>query len=275
MLHQVEHFNEIAARLFRELEAEGIFIVNEQQLNDAQAEFVREYFRSQVRPRLVPIVCQKRRQLPTLRDRFIYLAVELTVKSARPPVYALIEVPTDSLPRFLQLPKSSQYDYIILLEDVIRFGLAEIFALLEPLQYRAWTVKLTRDSELEIEDDMDESYVDLVQRGLRKRRTGTPVRMVYDKGLPKPFLKFLLQKMKLARDKSVIPGQRYHNFSDFMTFPKLGRDHLVRQPAGSIAHPALRGRRSVFAAIAEGRHLASLPVPRFRVFHRFSPRGCH
>jgi len=269
VLRQAEHFNEIAGRLFRELEEEGIFIVNERQLDDRQARFVREYFHSQVRPRLVPILCHQRRELPALRDRFIYLAVELTVRSGKSPVYAFIEVPTDSLPRFLRLPKSSERDYIILLEDVIRFCLGEVFALFEPVQHRAWTVKITRDSELDIDDDTGESYVDLVHRGLRKRRTGTPVRMVYDKSLPKPFLKFLMHKMKLERGHNLLPGQRYHNFKDFMSFPKLGGSHLVRQPAQPIAHPALRGKRSVFAAISAGDILLHYPYHGFECFIDF------
>ena len=269
VLRQAEQFNEIATRLFHELENEGIFLVDERQLSDAQARFVREYFQSQVRPRLVPIVCHNKRELPALRDRFIYLAVELTVRDSKHPVYAFIEVPTDSLPRFLQLPKQGADDYIILLEDVIRFCLGDIFALLEPIQHRSWTVKITRDSELDIDDDMGESYVDLVHRGLRKRRTGAPVRMIYDKGLPDPFLKFLLHKMKLERDNSLIPGQRYHNFKDFMSFPKLGRNHLVRPVANPIPHRALQGQSSVFAAVSKGDILLHYPYHGFESFIDF------
>jgi len=269
VLRQAEHFNQIVGQLFHELEEEGIFILNERQLSEAQAEFVREYFQSQVRPRLVPIVCHHKRELPALRDRFIYLAVELTVREGKLPVYAFIEVPTDSMPRFLQLPRLGNNDYIILLEDVIRFCLGEIFALLQPIQHRAWTVKITRDSELDIEDDLGESYMDRVHRGLRKRRTGAPVRMIYDKGLPKPFLKFLLQKMKLERDNSLIPGQRYHNFKDFINFPKLGRNHLVRPSEVAIAHPALRGQSSVFAAVAKADILLHYPYHGFGSFIDF------
>jgi polyphosphate kinase len=266
VLRQAELFNDIASRLFRELEEEGILIVDEHRLNDEQARFVREYFQNEVRPRLVPLMCDQSHEVPALRDQFIYLAVELSVKGRTSRVYAFIEVPTDSLPRFVILPKRGNDDCVILLEDVIRYCLDETFALLNPEQYRAWTVKITRDAALDIEGDSGDSYMDRVHRGLRKRRTGAPVRMVYDKGLPQPFLKFLVNKMKLERDNNLIPGQRYHNFKDFMQFPKLGRDHLVWKPAMPIIHPALQGRRSVLAAIAERDILLHHPYHGFSSF---------
>lgn len=269
VLRQAEIFNETATRIFGELEEQGILIVDEHHLNDEQTCFVRDYFQAEVRPRLVPLLCHQARDFPALRDQFIYLAVELTVPHRSAPVYALIEVPTDNLPRFVILPRSNGRDYVILLEDIIRFSLGEIFALLQPTLYRGWVLKITRDSELEIEEDTGESYVDRVHRGLRKRRVGAPVRMVYDKGLPDGFLKFLLKKMKLERENSLLPGQRYHNFKDFMNFPKLGRNHLVWQPASPISPPALVGRSSVFGAIAERDILLHLPYHGFSSFVDF------
>lgn len=269
VLERAEDFNRIAAQLFTALENEGVHIIDETHLTSAQARDVRDYFQAQVRPRLVPIVCHRNRELPTLRDQFIYLAVELTIPSTKAPVYAFVEVPTDSLSRFHILPRSANLDYVILLEDVIRFGLPEVFALLQPTQVRAWTIKVTRDSELDLVDDLGETYVDRVHRGIRKRRLGAPVRMVYDKGLPEPFLRFLLTKMKLERDDNLIPGQRYHNFKDFMKFPVLGRSHLTRPSVAPISHPALNGRSSVFDAISRGDILLHFPYHSFSSFIDF------
>ncbi|HEY5956439.1 MAG TPA: polyphosphate kinase 1, partial [Polyangiaceae bacterium] len=269
VVRQAEQFNEIARHLFDELEREGIDIVDERQLNDQQSRYVREFFQAKVRPRLVPIICSRTRELPALRDQFIYLAVELTVPDRVNPLYAFIEVPTDSLSRFCILPKVGGVDYVILLEDVIRFGLGEIFAHFQPTACRAWTVKITRDSELELEQDTGETYVDRVHRGLRKRRTGAPVRMVYDKGLPKQFLKFLLNKMKLAREDSLIPGQRYHNFKDFIRFPELGHKHLTWSTPAPILHAALQDRRSVFEVISQRDVLLHYPYHGFGVFIDF------
>jgi polyphosphate kinase len=269
VLRQAEQFNEISQQLFDALEREGIDIVDERHLTDDQANYVREFFQTKVRPRLVPIICSRNRELPALRDQFIYLAVDLTIPDRAVPLYAFIEVPTDSLSRFCILPKVNDIDYVILLEDVIRFGLGEIFAHFRPTAYRAWTVKITRDSELELEQDTGETYVDRVHRGLRKRRTGAPVRMVYDKGLPKQFLKFLLNKMKLEREDSLIPGQRYHNFKDFIRFPELGHRHLTWPSLAPIPHPALRGKRSVFEVISQRDVLLHHPYHGFSSFVDF------
>jgi polyphosphate kinase len=269
VLRQAEHFNQTSRRLFGELEEEGIHLVDEHHLDAEQVRDVREFFQTRVRPRLVPILCHRDRELPALRDQFIYLAVELTLERHKAPVYSFIKVPTDSLSRFYCLPRRNGHDYIILLEDVIRLGLGDIFALLNPSGCRAWTVKITRDSELEIEEDTGESYVDRVNRGLRKRRTGAPVRMIYDKGLPERFLRFLLDKMKLERDDNLIPGQRYHNFKDFMRFPELGRAHLVRAPLPPILHPTLASSSSVFRALSDGDLLLHYPYHSFGSFIDF------
>lgn len=269
VLRQAEQFNEISQRLFEELEREKIDIIDERHLNSEQVQYVREFFQTKVRSRLVPIICHRHRDLPALRDQFIYLAVALTIPDRIAPLYAFIEVPTDSLSRFCILPRIGDVDCVILLEDVIRIGLGEIFAHFKPTQQRAWTIKITRDSELELEQDTGETYVDRVHRGLRKRRTGAPVRMIYDKGLPAKFLKFLLHKMKLEQDDNLIPGQRYHNFKDFMRFPELGREHLTRHLPPPIAHPAVQGRSSVFEAIAERDLLLHHPYHGFGTFVDF------
>lgn len=269
VVSQAARFNAITVDLFHALEESGIHLVDEQHLDEWQAQSVREFFQSQVRPRLVPVVCDRQRELPALRDHFIHLAVEVTVAGKKAPVYAFIEVPTDSVPRFFVLPPRGEHDYVILLEDVVRSGLREIFSLFDPTSCRAWTVKITRDSELDIEQDTGETYVDRVHRGLRRRRVGAPVRIVYDQSLPDSFLKFLLKKMKLARDDSVIPGQRYHNFKDFIRFPDLGRPHLARTLPPPLQHPALIGRHSVLEAVAEGDVLFHYPYHSFGSFLDF------
>jgi polyphosphate kinase len=212
------------------------------------------------------LLCNQNRQAPDLRDQFIYLAVELLVAHRNQPIYAFIEVPTDILPRFIVLPKRGNDDCVILLEDVIRHCLGDIFALLNPTKCSAWNVTVTRDSELDIDDDSSDNYMDQVHRGLRKRRTGAPVRMVYDEGLPQRFLKHLVNKMKIERDKSLIPGRSYHNFKDFIHFPKLGRDRLVSKRVAPVAHPALQGCSSVLAVIAEGDILLHYPYHGFGSF---------
>jgi polyphosphate kinase len=264
----VERFDGVARTVFDALDANGIHLVDEQHLDAAQARCVRDFFQTEVRPRLVPILCDRDRALPALRDHSFHLAVEVAIEGKKSPRYAIIEVPTDSLPRFFVLPRRGREDYVILLEDVIRSGLGEIFSLFGPAECRAWSLKITRDAELDIEEDTGETYVDRVQRGLLKRRVGAPVRMVHDQGLPEPFLRFILSKLKLARD-DVIAGQRYHSFKDFMGFPTLGRPDLVRSPKSPLQHPALVGRRSVLETIADGDVLFHYPYHSFGSFIDF------
>jgi len=271
VIEQSEEFHRIAQRLFEQLHDEGIHLVDEQRLNPTQAQAVRDYFQTTVRPRLVPIICHKKRDLPVLRDQFIYLAVQLSLPGTSDPLLALVEVPTDALSRFFILPRTGQDETVILLEDVIRFCLYDIFAQFRPLECRAWTVKVTRDSELALEPDPvgDQPYLLRVELGLRKRRTGNPVRMVYDRGLPPPFLKFLLKKLDLVQHEHLIAGQRYHNFKDFMRFPRLGRDDLTFAADPPLSPPALIGHVSVFDAIRSGDILLHCPYDGFGTFIDF------
>jgi len=263
VVRQAERFNQIAQTLFHELDAAGIHIVDEQHLCEEHARYVKEFFHSEVRPRLVPILCHKSRDLPVLRDPYLYLAVELLTIDSKSPSYAFIEVPTDSLSRFVILPKLGDQDYVILLEDVIRSGLGDIFSLFRPTSVRTWTIKITRDAELEIDGDETDTFVERVEQGLLKRELGAPVRVLYDQGLPEAFLRFLLHKMKLERDEALIPGQRYHNFKDFIRFPHLGRKALVRAAPEPLVHPRLRGQPSVLDVVASRDILLHYPYHGF------------
>jgi polyphosphate kinase len=187
--------------------------------------------------------------LPNLIDEAINFAVCLEKKGSQNKKYALVEIPTGILPRFIMLPEKDDIKYVIFIDDVIRYGLKEIFFVFSFDEISAYTIKLTRDAELELNDDISESYIDKVTRSLQQRKTGDPVRFVYDREMPQDLLRFLVKKLKLGSDDVFVPGNRYHNFKDFMNFPALKSRKFYFEPLSPVHHRDISPGKSILSAM--------------------------
>lgn len=262
--HQKE-FDRIYIEILAELKKKNVFIVDEQSLNSGQGRFVKNYFKEKVRPLLVPIMIQHTSKIPSLRDKSIYLAVKLSHKiKNKDSRYALIQVP-DDLPRFVELPQDEKKkgNYIILLDDVIRYCLEDIFFVFNYDTYGAFTVKLTRDAELDIDSDLSKSITEKISKSLKQRKIGEPVRLVYDHQIPRDMLDFLIKCMKIDKNQALLPGGRYHNFKDFMQFPKVGSNDLISAPLAVMDHPKLKGNKSMFEVLKKEDILLTFPYQSF------------
>lgn len=262
---QQKEFDRIYAEILLELKKKNIFIVDEKGLKKNQGEFVKKYFKEMVRPLLVPIMIQHTNKIPYLRDKSIYLAVKLSHKiKNKDSRYALIQVP-DDLPRFVQLPSdtSSSGTYIILLDDVIRYCLEDIFFVFNYDTYGAYTIKLTRDAELDIDSDLSKSITEKISRSLKQRKIGDPVRLVYDSAIPNDMLEYITKSMKIDKTQALLPGGRYHNFKDFIQFPKVGGPELVNPSIQVLEHPKLKGNKSLFEILKKEDILLTFPYQTF------------
>jgi len=152
------------------------------------------------------------------------------------------------------------------LDDVIRFGLRDIFFIFDFDQISAYTIKLTKDAELEIVDAITESYVDKLWKGLQDRKKGNPVRFIYDRDMPADFLKFITKKLEFSRDDVVVPSNRYHNFKDFMRFPKIGPKSFFIEPLPPIPHHDVPLGKSILSAIKKKDILLFFPYNPFDHF---------
>src|SRR5512133_1900031 len=249
VIEQNEIFEKIYADLIRELEKHKIHFVNEKQLNAEQSEFVKNYFHSEVSTRLMPFLITKDSDLPNLTDDAIYFAISLVKKASDKKRYALLEIPTHVLPRFLVLPEAGDDKYVMFLDDVIRSGLKEIFFLFDFDEVSAHTIKLTKDAELEIADDISESYIDKLERSLEQRKWGSPTRFIYDRDIPKDLLKLLIKKFNFGPADVTIPANRYHNFKDFMKFPNMGKKKFYYEPLVPVTHRDIQRGKSILAVI--------------------------
>jgi polyphosphate kinase len=221
VLQQQSEFNRIWQQILKELQHQNIFLVTENQLDEEQQTFVINFFDEQVRSNVIPLMIESIPALPYLREKSIYLAVVMAKKdSAYNRKYALIEVPAKAISRFILLPKQNEKTFIILLEDVIRYCLPRIFSYFGFDDYQAHIIKVTKDAEYDIDYDDSSTYTAKIEKGIKTRRKGKPVRLIYDREIDPPLLEYLIQKMGLSKKDHLIPGGRIHNFRHFMDFPE-------------------------------------------------------
>lgn len=265
VLEQQKKFESIYEQLIAELSKNKIHILNEKQLSAEQGDFVRKYFHETVLPTLAPVMIETANKFPYLKDKSIYFAIKLSSNLHKKYTrYALIQIPTDVLSRFLILPKDGEKRYIMLLDDVIRYCLPEVFSIFEFDKAEAYTIKMTRDAELEMDNDLSKSMAEKISKSLKQRKRGKPVRMVYDQQIPPDLLNFILKKTKMKKKTlNLIPGGRYHNFKDFIKFPNVGRRDLLYNRPKPLQHPALAGVKSIFKVINKKDVLLSYPYQSF------------
>ncbi len=260
---QQKEFQRIYNSIIQELAHNNIFVINDNQLTNEQGKFVDQYFRNHVRPRLFPIILNNLKAT-SLHDHSLYLAVVLQVKEKpAEEKYALVEVPINTLSRFLILPSEDDRKFIILLDDVIRHCLSDIFSVFGFNSYKAYAVKFTRDAELDIDNDVSKSFIELMTEGLKQREVAPPVRFVYDRHMPERLLKQLLAKLNINHSDTVSAGGRYHNFKDFVSFPNIGTPEMEFSPMPPLEHQGLRISKSILAGIKQRDYLLHYPYQSF------------
>lgn len=278
VINQQAESLEVLHDIEKKLRQENIFIINETQVTPAQEEFIKNYFLEKVSPALVTIMLDEHTEFPVLKDSAAYLAVKMTLKKEMKPAnqlkrlfgaknhkirYALIEIPR-TIERFVVLPKEGEKNFIIILDDLIRYCLTSIFSIFNYLSLSAHMIKITRDAELDIDNDLSKSFIEKISTSVKGRRISDPVRFVYDRELAKDTLQFLTDKMQIDDTDSIIPGGRYHNRRDYMSFPSLGRTDLLYQWYSPLPIKELDIEGSLFEKIAKKDYLQHAP------FHSFS-----
>ncbi len=254
---------EIYTRILDEMAAENIFMIDETKLTGEQSVFVKRYFHEKVLPNLVPIMLSKTNKFPYLRDRSVYLAIKLS-RQDKPKkfAYALVRIPSLTLSRFLVLPVVQGKKFVMMLDDIIRYCMPDIFPLFNYDTFEAHTIKITRDAELDLDDDISKSFIEKMELSLKRRKMGTPVRLVYDHDIPEDLLSFIIRKMKLDRE-NISPGGRYHNHKDFMNFPEIGEPHNYYKRLIPIRHKDLHPHESILKKLRQKDIMLHYPYQSF------------
>ncbi len=279
LMKNVEHkfrqlerdFENLYSDLLLEMARRQIFLINEDQISESQSIWVRQYFRKNILPHISPILLTDDTDLLSfLKDEYSYLVVEMAKKNKIH--YALIEIPTDHLPRFLLIPsaKGKRKKTLILLDNMIRYCLDDIFnGLFEYDALFAYAMKMTRDAEYDLSQELEFGLLDLMSESLKQRLTAMPVRFVYQHDMPQTMLENLRHRLQLSNYDSIIPGGRYQNFKDFLAFPNVGRQYLENPALPPIPSQAFLTHRNVFEAITQKDILLYYPYHSFEHMTEF------
>ncbi len=260
VIEQQQKFELAYKRILRALVKEKIHHTDEKRITLAHKKELSIYFHEQLKHAIFPIILDKKNSFPKLRDYAIYLAVKIVEKKNKIR-YALIQIPTD-FSRFYQLKKGEDIR-IILIDDIIRLYLKEIFSIFEPVEINAYTFKFTRDAELDLDDDLTLSFIEKIEKSLKQRKKGIPVRFVYDEKMPDDLLTYLLHALNLKAGINTISGGRYHNFKDFISFPDFGRPEFVYPKQLPCKVPQFERGKSIIETILKEDVLLHFPYQRF------------
>ncbi len=265
VMHQQTVFDETFNEIIQVLQSKKIFIKTESQLSKEQKDFVTNYFNDKVRTQIIPLMIESIPHMPLLRDKSIYMACVLgNTNNPMLQRYALIEIPTRVLPRFIIMPsKAGQHD-IILLEDIIRYNLPHLFAPFGFNRFLGYIIKVTRDAELDIDNDINTSVIDKIEKGLKNRKRGRATRFVFDRNIDANLLDYLVKRLSLSKKDNLIPGSRIHNFKDFMDFPQSVFEDIKPRPHAFV-HPLLQQPCRIMEVMDKRDVMLNFP------YHSFDP----
>ncbi|WP_395046573.1 polyphosphate kinase 1 [Flavobacterium sp.] len=270
----------ILSNIEKELENQNVYIINETEISKEQESFVKDFFIQKVSPALVTIILNDLAEFPLLKDTSGYLAIKLVMKPKETSSilekikikkeirYAVIEIPK-TINRFVVLPSVNEKQHIILLDDLIRYNLHNIFNIFDYESISAHMIKITRDAQLELDSDLNKSFIEKISSSVKDRRIGEPVRFIYDQTIDKDTLKFFLRNMEIDAKESIIPGGRYHNRRDYMDFPNLGRYDLLYKTNLPLPVEGLSLEGSILKKIEQKDYLVNAPYQSFSYIIKF------
>jgi polyphosphate kinase len=262
---QEKKFTDTFYSLKDEMNRRNLIFLDESELDEEQGAFVQKYFNSKVRPFLFPIILKKLVDPDSISDGSIYLVVSMKDSTGeKDENSSLIMVPTDDTSRFVELPPKKDKKFIMMLDDVIRFCLGEIFKPFGYDKFDAYIIKFTRDAELDIDDDVSKSFMELMTESIKKRKKGDPVRFVYDKNIPESLFILLTKRLGITEIDTLRGGGRYHNFKDFMSFPKIGPKTWFYPKMPALKHKLLPHNESILNVIKRQDVMLHYPYQSFQ-----------
>ncbi|MDG2108847.1 MAG: polyphosphate kinase 1 [Flavobacteriaceae bacterium] len=269
VIEQQKESTEILRGIEKELEKEKIYFINENQVLDEHKGFLKEYFIQKVSPALMTIMISEKRD-QDFSDNQAFLAVKLSIdsKDIKRNQFALIEIPKE-LDRFILLPQLGNKQYVMFLDDLIRYHFHIIFNFNEFTSITSHMIKVTRDAELDMEGDVSKSYINKIVESVRERVLAEPVRLVYDTDIPEDTLNLVKDLLGIDTTDSLIPGGRYHHRRDYMNFPRLKNSYLQYDKMVPVTIPGLSLENSIIKAVDKKDFLLYTPYHSFSYLIKF------
>lgn len=268
VLRQRKVFNDTQKKLHDELEENGIKIHRFSDLNEKQKEYLRGEFQTRVRLHLFPIMFEKASQIPNMDDSFPYLVIELKCEDDTNR-YAVIKIPTDKIQRFIEMPHGDFRMNLVTLDDIIRVGLPEIFTPFSFTEINAYAIKITKDAELDINEDISETYRSIISKSVKARKKGELVRFEYDNKIPARIIDMFQKRFNISRLEVMIAGGTFRNFRDYLSFPDLGIKGTTYKPNKPVPVIGLNDSESILDQVQKRDFLLHYPYNSFDIFITF------
>ncbi|MGI9527868.1 MAG: polyphosphate kinase 1 [Weeksellaceae bacterium] len=289
---QQSMYDDTYEEILKELEKENIYFVDEEEINAEHASFIKSFYKNKLSHTVAVYLWDEDNEwYPSLREDAYYMAIKMTKHLEKPEQkkqifsfwfnkdkevaprqeisYAIVEVPTHLFSRFVVLPSIDGKTYFMMLEDVVRYNLNEIFEIFDYDHIESHAIKSSKDAELDLDQDVQKSFLDRMSKSLEGRRSGEPVRLVYDKEMAPDTLEYIKTILKLNKYDSVSPGGKYHMKRDFIGFPDLGREDLNYKKIKPLVPPALQNVKSYINAVEKRDHMLYAPYEDYSVFLKF------
>ena len=264
VIKQQKKFDSTWQEVQKEMEKQRVYIKTSSNLSEAQQKFVKQYYIDEIESSVIPLLLDDHRPMPYLRDKSLYLGIAMKKADWQYETkFALIEIPTAQHDRFVLLPCPDREVHVILLEDVIKHNLPHIFSFFGFDGFTANAFKITRDAEFDLDNDINTSFADKIAKAVKSRRKGKPTRFVFDQEMDSNLVEFLIKKLNISKKDSIIPGQKIHNFKDFMNFPTIFRKDHKPKERSSFLHPDLVDQTRITDVITKKDVLLSFPYHTF------------
>ncbi|WP_164110535.1 MULTISPECIES: polyphosphate kinase 1 [Sphingobacterium] len=264
VIKQQKKFDSTWQEVQKEMEKQRVYIKTSSNLTEAQQKFVKQYYIDEIESSVIPLLLDDHRPMPYLRDKSLYLGIAMKKADWQYETkFALIEIPTAQHDRFVLLPCPDKEVHVILLEDVIKHNLPHIFSFFGFDGFTANAFKITRDAEFDLDNDINTSFADKIAKAVKSRRKGKPTRFVFDQEMDSNLVEFLIKKLNISKKDSIIPGQKIHNFKDFMNFPAIFRKDHEPKERSSFLHPDLVDQTRITDVITKKDVLLSFPYHTF------------
>lgn len=249
---QLAEYGEVLTEILKALKEQGLHIIQAPEKISEDAE-LNHYFKTRILAFLRPKLLLNGK-LPFLNNRALYFGLRLRKKNKE--YIAVLNIPSNNLPRFykIQKPKNTVRYYFI--DDIIRMNLDAVFPDFEVLE--CCSFKLNKDADLHIEDEYRGDLIQKIRKQIRKRNLGDPSRFLYDQDFSEPLLNAFVDAYSF-RDEDLVSGARYHNLNDFFQIRDVPEKKLEYEKLLPVSNSAIDRHKNLLSAIEHEDQLLHFP----------------
>jgi len=216
---QLLSFGSVLDEVLPELRKNGIHLYYGEPIKEIHKQEINDIFLSQVLSFIQPLLLDGKNKFNPANNQ-LYFAISLKKNNEDLIRHAVVNIPSEKLPRFFILSPDESMNYVVFIDDIVRENVQFIFPGFEVLGI--YSFKINRDAELQLEEEYHADVLKKIERQLSKRNLGQPSRFLFEKTMPLNIQLFFTSVLDLQHNE-MFGGGRYHNLKDLITLPSFGK----------------------------------------------------